>query len=123
MYEENKVGQAWLYLLAYLLWFGAILLTGLDFLLLRAVISQWYIVLDLPANGHKAVDRFYIFFASAFWVFLIFFTEGYLRDGVIKADLKSRFKIIYGSTAAFALIMAFLLIAVTVYVYLAAQLN
>jgi hypothetical protein len=121
--EGSKVGHVWLYLLVYLLWFGAIALTGLDFLLLRSVISQWYIVLDLPANAHKAIDRFYIFFAGAFWIFLIFFTEGYLRDGVIKADLKSRFKIVYGTTAAFALIMAFLLFTVTAYVYLMAQLN
>ena len=118
MSEENKTGQLWLYLLAYLLWVGAIGLIGLDFVLLRSVISQWYIVLDLPPSAHKAVDRFYIFLAGALWIFLIFFIEGYFRDGVAKATLKSRLKLVYGGGVGIALVMAVLLAAVSALVYL-----
>jgi len=115
--NENRTFQ---YLLAYILWFGAILLVGLDFLLLRSVISQWYIVLNLPASAHKAVDRFYIFFAGAIWLFLIFFIEGYLRAGVEKATLLSRLKVVYGRGVVFALCMVILLAAVELYVRLVA---
>jgi hypothetical protein len=104
------------FLFAYLAWFGAIILTAFDFLLLRAVISQWYVILHLPANAHKAVDRFYLFFGSAIWIFLIFFIEGYFRQGVLEANLGSRLKVIYISSAAFALMMACLLAAIYLYI-------
>jgi hypothetical protein len=108
------------FLLAYLAWFGAILLTGLDFLLVRAVINQWYVVLHLPANAHKAVDRFYLFFGSAVWIFLIFFLESYFRQGVFEQALGSRLKVIYISGVAFAVMMGLLLAAVQLYVNLVA---
>jgi hypothetical protein len=120
VYQEKKAGQLWLYLLAYLSWFGVILLTTLDFLLLRAALSQWYIVFNLPPNGHKAVDRFYLFFGGALLLFLIFFVEGYFRDGVVKGDLKSRLKLILGGSTVFAILMMGSLVLVNVYVYLMA---
>ena len=120
MYEERKVGQIWLYLLVYLSWFGIIIVSALDFLLLRAAISQWYIVFNLPPNGHKAIDRFYLFFGGALWLFLIFFVEGYFRDGVVKGDLKSRLKLIWGGSLIVAILMTGSLALVNVYVYLMA---
>jgi hypothetical protein len=118
---ESKNGNRTLqYLLAYFLWFGAILLIGLDFLLLRSVISQWYIVLNLPPSAHKVIDRFYIFFAGAIWIFFIFFIEGYFRAGVEKERLPAHLKVVYGRGVVFALCMVILLAAVELYVRLLA---
>jgi hypothetical protein len=116
--DSKRLNRIFHYLLAYLLWFGAILLIGFDFLLLRSVISQWYIVLNFPANAHKAVDRFYLFVAGAIWIFLIFLIEGFFRDGVFKQDLSSRLKIVYGGGIAFAVVMAILQALLNLYVYL-----
>ena len=96
----------------YLAWLLAIVLSGVGFWLMRSAISQWYIVLPLPPNAHKVTDRSLIFFGGTFWVFLIFYLEGYLRQGIKRHNLVHRLRVTFTRLGGFILLCGVLLWAV-----------
>lgn len=96
----------------YATWLAAIALSGLGFLLFRSAVSQWYVVLALPARAHKATDRLLLVFGGMLWVFLIFYLEGYLRQGAKRGVLRDRIRTTLVRTGGFALVAALLLWAV-----------
>lgn len=103
------------YLLAYVLWIGAIALGVLDAMLLRAVVNQWYIALHLPPHIYRSIDRFYIFSAGAVLLFLVIYLEGTFRQSVDEGRLKAYSVAVYSRGAGLAAILALLLGAVQVY--------
>jgi len=111
--SERKIWQHALHMMGvYAAWLAAIALSGLGFLLLRSAVSQWYVVLALPPNAHKAVDRLLIVFGGALWIFLIFYWEGYLRLGIKRGTLGGRTRATFLRIGAFTLIAGLLLWAV-----------
>lgn len=93
----------------YVAWVIAIALSGVGFWLLRSAISQWYIVLSLPPNAHKAIDRSLLLFGGALWVFMIFYIEGYLRQGIKRHNLGHRLRVTFARLGGFVLVGALLL--------------
>ena len=115
MTQAKKVG-VWQWIIAYALWavVGALLLAIIW--LVRSAMQQWFAVLQISRWSWWASHQFFVYFAGAVWIFLIFYIEGYFRDGLFKGDLRRRALKVYRPVVIVVLVALLALAGVDIYV-------
>lgn len=87
---KESVQVVFRYSLYYLAWFTSIAISGVCLWLLGSSLEQWYVVLGFDSWTHSFFLRSFFFIAGICWISIIFFAEGYFRNGILKQNLVLR---------------------------------